>query len=154
MIDVGNRIIQVLSSSFELISKKETCNEFIADYQVDVFTLPSSEKDVTDKINLRDQIAIHCTEIEENESIDYLSSKTNSWNDFISELQTNNFQKGRIRVHIEKRLQDNRLSIYDIDCFTKYLHFRSLWLFLMSILQHHYYLKFKTRIILNGALTR
>lgn len=121
MIDVDNRIIQVLSSSFELISKKETCNEFIADYQVDVFTLPSSEKDVTDKINLRDQIAIHCTEIEENESIDYLSSKTNSWNDFISELQTNNFQKGRIRVHIEKRLQDNRLSIYDIDCFTKYL---------------------------------
>lgn len=52
MNDVGDNIIQVFSSSFELISKQETCDEFIAEYQVGALNLSSSENDVIDKIKL------------------------------------------------------------------------------------------------------
>ena len=86
MNDAGDNIIQVFSSSFELISKQETCDEFIAEYQIGALNLSSSENNVIDKINLRDQVAIHFFETEEIDSIDYLSSNTNSWSDFISEL--------------------------------------------------------------------
>ena len=137
MNDVGDNIIQVFSSSFELISKQETCDEFIAEYQVGALNLSSSENDVIDKINLRDQIAIHFFEIEEIDSIDYLSSNTNSWSDFISELQMKNFQQGKIQIHIEKRIQNNQLSIYNIDYFTKYLNTLSLSQF-MAVLDERF----------------
>ena len=84
MNDVGDNIIKVFSSSFELLSKQETCNEYIVDYQIGALNLSLHETDITDKINLRDQIALHFFESDDAESIDYLSSKTNNCNNFIN----------------------------------------------------------------------
>lgn len=36
MNDIGYNIIELFSSSFELISGKETCDAFIAEYQINV----------------------------------------------------------------------------------------------------------------------
>ena len=137
MNDVGDNIIKAFSSSFELLSKQETCNEYIVDYQIAALNLSLRETDITDKINLRDQIALHFFESDDAESIDYLSSKPNSWNNFINELQTNNFEQGKIHIHIEKRIQNNQLSIYNIDYFAEYLDTLSLSQF-MAVLDEHF----------------
>lgn len=126
MNDVGDNIIKVFSSSFELISKQETCDEFIAEYQINDLILPLSETDVIDNISGRDQIAIYFVESDDAESIDYLSTKANGWNDFIRELQSKITQHGRIKIQIEKRLQNCLLSIYSIAKFTEYINTLSL----------------------------
>ncbi|WP_454990790.1 hypothetical protein, partial [Campylobacter rectus] len=136
MNDVSNNIIKLFSSSFKLISQKETCDEFIAEYKINVLNNSLFEIDVTDKINVRDQIAIHFFETDDAESIDYLSTHVNSWNDFVYELQAKNIQQGKIKIQIEKRLQDGMLSIYSIDKFTEYINTLSLSQFFAIIDMH------------------
>ena len=103
MNDVSNNIIKLFSSSFKLISQKETCDEFITEYQINTLSLSLLEIDVIDKINARDQIAIYFFETDNAESIDYLSINVNSWNDFVYELQAKNIQQGKIKIQIEKK---------------------------------------------------
>lgn len=137
MNDIGYNIIELFSSSFELISGKETCDAFIAEYQINVLNPSLPEIDIVDNINCRDQIAIHFFETDDSESISYLSSNPNSWSAFISELQMNNSPKGKIKIHIEKRMQNNQLSIYNIDYFTEYINTLSLSQ-LMAILDNRF----------------
>ena len=126
MNDVSDKIIELFSNSFELILKKETCDEFITEYQINTLSLSPLERDVINKINERDQIAIYFFETDNAESIDYFSTNVNSWNDFVYELQIKNIQQGKIKIHIEKRLQNSMLSIYCIDKFTEYINTLSL----------------------------
>ena len=41
-------------------------------------------------------------------------------------MQNSSFQQGKIKIHIEKKFQNNRLSIYDIESFTEYIKSLSL----------------------------
>ena len=126
MNNVGDKIIELFSNSFELILTKETCDKFITEYQINTLSLSLLEIDVIDKINARDQIAIYFFETDNAESIDYLSINVNSWNDFVYELQAKNIQQGKIKIQIEKGLQNGMLSIYSIDKFTEYINTLSL----------------------------
>ena len=126
MNNVGDKIIELFSNSFELILAKETCDEFITEYQINTLSLSLLEIDVIDKINARDQIAIYFFETDNAESIDYLSINVNSWNDFVYELQAKNIQQGKIKIQIGKGLQNGMLSIYSIDKFTEYINTLSL----------------------------
>ena len=132
MNNAGFDVIKLFSTSFEIISEEEDCNRFIAEYQISDLKLPS-EIDVISLVNSRDKVAIYLFETEYTESIDYISTKENSWSDFITELQATNLQQGKIKIHIEKILQNGQLSIYSIDKFTKYINSLSLSQFLAVI---------------------
>jgi len=126
MSDVSDVIIGLFSDSFGIISKKETCDVFTIEYQVNNISKNFSETDDWRKtiINSRDLIEVSFFEEEEEDPISYLSNVKNSWNDFIIDLQNSSFQQGKIKIHIEKKFQNNRLSIYDIESFTEYKPFK------------------------------
>lgn len=128
MSDVSDVIIGLFSDSFGIISKKETCDVFTIEYQVNNISKNFSETDDWRKtiINSRDLIEVSFFEEEEEDPISYLSNVKNSWNDFIIDLQNSSFQQGKIKIHIEKKFQNNRLSIYDIESFTEYIKSLSL----------------------------
>jgi hypothetical protein len=132
MNNVCLNVIKLFSTSFEIISEKEDCIRFIAEYQINNLMLPS-EAEVANLINSRDKIAIYFFETDDAESIDYISTQANSWSDFITELQTNNLQQGKIKILVEKKFGNGQLSIYDIDKFTEYINSLSLSQFLAVI---------------------
>lgn len=133
MNDIGNNIIEIFSSSPELISKKETCDDFIIEYQINTIDKELPLIDVLKYINLRDEIAIHVFETDDSEPIDYLSNNKNGWSEFINELQSKNVQQSKIKIHIEKKSQESLVSIYDIDSFTDYVNSLSLSQFIAVI---------------------
>lgn len=133
MNDIGNDIIEIFSSSSELISKKETCDDFIIEYQINTIDKVLPPINVWKNISSRDEIAIHFFETEDSDSIDYLSTNRNSWSEFIHELQLKNIQQSKIKIHIEKKSQEGLVSIYDIDSFTKYINSLSLSQFIAVI---------------------
>ena len=124
-------IISLFSTSFELISEKEDCDEVVAVYEVKDFVKILSQQNICEFLNARDQIAIYVSENEE--TISYLSKLKNSWNDFIDEFRLKNIQHARIKIHIAKYIKENYLSIYDINNFTKYINELSLSQFLEVI---------------------
>ena len=128
MSDVSDVIIGLFSDSFRIISKKETCDVFTIEYQVNNISKNFSKTDDWRKtiINSRDLIEVSFFEEEEEDPISYLSNVKNSWNDFIIDLQNSSFQQGKIKIHIEKKFQNNRLSIYDIESFIEYIKSLSL----------------------------
>ena len=158
MNDIGNDIIEIFSSSSELISKKETCDDFIIEYQINTIDKVLPPINVLKNISSRDEIAIHFFETEDSDSIDYLSTNRNSWSEFIHELKSKNIQQSKIKIHIEKKSQEGLVSIYDIDSFTKYINSLSLSQFIAVInsffsnswgfeIQDEYYHQWKTNTI-------
>ena len=133
MNDIGNDIIEIFSSSSELISKKETCDDFIIEYQINTIDKVLPPINVWKNISSRDEIAIHFFETEDSDSIDYLSTNRNSWSEFIHEIQLKNIQQSKIKIHIEKKSQESLVSIYDIDSFTDYVNSLSLSQFIAVI---------------------
>lgn len=131
MSNVSYNIISLFSSSFELTSEIENCDEMIAIYEVKSFNKTLSQQNIWEFLNTRDQIAIHVHE--DLETISYISSPTNRWNDFIDVFYSKNIRHGRVKIHIAKYIKENYLSIYDINNFTKYINELSLSQFLEVI---------------------
>ena len=130
MNDTSYIIAKLFSNSVKLISQKENCDEYISEYTIYGVNPSISGQDILSNINTRDKIGIHFYIPEEEDSIDYLSTTDSNWSEFIDELTSEEVKEGKIKIHIEKTLQNNQLSIYNIDKFTEYIESLSLSQFL------------------------
>lgn len=136
MSNVCNDIIVILTRSFQWISTEEDCDALISEYIINAFVQVLPERIDLSGLNNRDNLSISCFE-DEDIVASFNSTNTNSWCDFIREVNAINKEQAiRVKIVIEKNQIDKCVSIYYIDKFLEYIKTLSFTNFLSTINNH------------------